>query len=293
MDEEEKKNEETNVENQNQENPEEEKETSEEETKENLPLHTPIPPTSPKEQKETRYILFLVYNERAPVDRDDVFDLIDQLNKITTAPEETRIDMVILSNGGYPHPAYQMMNIVRSKCKKLKAVVPLFAKSAATLMTLASDEIIMGPQSEIGPLDMQMEHPLIENLHISALEGYYPFMQLYGKFVTDFFPLALKMAQDIAQAVPIKREDAVDIAMNTAMSYLVPIVQQINPTVVNMCYRALTTGEQYAYNFFTDTCSRINLKGKRGNPCFTKQHMHLYGTSKIMVRLSQGMMQNY
>jgi hypothetical protein len=91
MDEEEKKNEETNVENQNQENPEEEKETSEEETKENLPLHTPIPPASPKEQTETRYILFLVYNERAPVDRDDVFDLIDQLNKITTPPEETRM----------------------------------------------------------------------------------------------------------------------------------------------------------------------------------------------------------
>jgi len=226
----------------------EENKVSEEE-KETLPLQTPIPPTSQKDQKENRYILFLVYNERAPIDRDDIFDLIDQLNKVTTPPEETRIDMVILSNGGYPHPAYQMMNIVRSRCKKLKAVIPLFAKSAATLMTLAADEIIMGAQSEIGPLDMQMEHPLIENLHISALEGYYPFMQLYGKFVSDFFPLAMKMAQGIAQSVPIKREDAVDIAMTTAMNYLVPIVQQINPTVVNMCYRALTTGEQYAYNF--------------------------------------------
>lgn len=248
----EEKKEEFNAEQEKNEQPSEEtknEEVKETQEKENLPLHTPIPPSSKGEQKENRYILFLVYNERAPVDRDDVFDLIDQLNKIVTPPEETRIDMVILSNGGYPHPAYQMMNIVRSKCRKLKAVVPLFAKSAATLMTLASDEIIMGPQSEIGPLDMQMEHPLIENLHISALEGYYPFLQLYGKFVTDFFPLALKMAQDIAQAVPIKREDAVDIAMNTAMSYLVPVVQQINPTVVNMCYRALTTGEQYAYNF--------------------------------------------
>jgi len=191
----------------------------------------------------------MIYNVRAPIDRDDEFDLIEQLNKVTTPPEDTRIDMVILSNGGYPHPAYQMMNIIRSRCKKLKVVVPMFAKSAATLMILAADEIIMGAQSELGPLDMQMEHPLIENLHISALEGFYPFMQLYGKFVTDFFPLALKMAQDISQTTTIKREEAVDIAMNTAMSYLVPIVQQINPTVVNMCYRALTIGEQYAYNF--------------------------------------------
>jgi|GEM_PF-1189181 len=219
------------------------------ETKEQLPLQTPIPPFTQEEKIENRYILFMIYNQFAPIDRDDVFDLIDQLNKIQTPPEKTRIDMVVLSNGGYPHPAYQMMNIIRSRCKKLKAVVPLFAKSAATLMTLAADEIIMGAQSEIGPLDMQMEHPLIEKLQISALEGYYPFLQLYGKFVTDFFPLAMKMSQGITQSTLIKKEDAVDIAMNTAMSYLVPIVQQINPTVVNMCYRALTTGEQYAYNF--------------------------------------------
>ena len=219
------------------------------ESKESLPIHTPIPPSSNKGKKEARYILFLIYNKKSPIDTDDVSDLIDQLKKVSTPPEETRLDMVILWNGGYPHTAYQMMNIIRAKTKKLKAVVPLFAKSAATLMTLAADEIVMGPQSELGPIDMQMEHPLIQNLHISALEGYYPFLQLYGKFVTDFFPLALKMADNISQAVPIKREDAVEISMNTAISYIMPIVQQINPTVVNMCYRALTTGEQYAYNF--------------------------------------------
>ncbi|MEF3244754.1 MAG: hypothetical protein K6343_02040, partial [Caldisericaceae bacterium] len=122
----------------------EEKEVGESnETKEQLPLQTPIPPFTQEEKIENRYILFMIYNQFAPIDRDDVFDLIDQLNKIQTPPEKTRIDMVILSNGGYPHPAYQMMNIIRSRCKKLKAVVPLFAKSAATLMTLAADEIIM------------------------------------------------------------------------------------------------------------------------------------------------------
>jgi hypothetical protein len=215
---------------------------------EKLPLKTPIP-TKEEEEKGARYLLFFVYNTQAPITRDDIFDLIDQLNKIPTPPEETRIDMVILSNGGFPHPAYQMMNVIRAKCKKLKAVVPLYAKSAATLMTLAADEIVMGPQSEIGPIDMQMEHPLIEKLNISALEGYYPFLQLYEKFTSDFFPIALKMAEEIAENVGIKREEAVDIALNTAVNFISPITSQINPTIVNMCYRALTTGEAYAYNF--------------------------------------------
>lgn len=217
--------------------------------KADLPLKSPVPPEENKEQKEARYLLFFVYGETAPIDRKDMFDLIDQLNKIPTPPEQTRIDMVILSGGGYPHPAYQMINIVRSKCKKLKAIVPLYAKSAATLMTLGADEIIMGPQSELGPLDMQMQHPLIENLHISALEGYYPFLQIYNKVSTEFFPAALQLANQIIQTTAIKREDAVDIAMNTAINYVAPIVSQINPTIVNMCYRALTTGEVYAYNF--------------------------------------------
>jgi len=73
-------------------------------------------------------------------------------------------------------------------------------------MTLAADEIVMGPQSELGPIDMQMEHPLIQNLHISALEGYYPFLQLYGKFVTDFFPLALKMLIILVRQCQLKEK---------------------------------------------------------------------------------------
>jgi hypothetical protein len=228
---------------------EKEKNNQKEESKATLPTKSPVPPESTKKEEEARYLLFFVYGETTPIDRGDIFDLIDQLNKIPTPPEQTRIDMIILSGGGYPHPAYQMVNIIRSRCKKLKAIVPLYAKSAATLMTLGSDEIVMGAQSELGPLDMQMQHPLIENLHISALEGYYPFLQLYSKVSTEFFPIALQLADQIIQRTAIKREDAVDIAINTAINYITPIVSQINPTIVNMCYRALATGEVYAYNF--------------------------------------------
>lgn len=236
--------------NEEQENRSTESETAEE-TQTKLPLKTPIPPEEEKKPQENRYLLFFVYNERAPIAKEDIFDLIDQLNKISSPPENTRIDMIILSNGGYPHPAYQMMNVVRAKCKKLKAIIPIYAKSAATLMSLAADEIIMGPQSELGPIDMQMEHPLIENLHISALEGYFPFIQLFGKFASDFFPAAIRLADQISRNVAVKREDAVDIALGSAVNYLSPIISQINPTIVNMCYRALAMGETYAFNLLS------------------------------------------
>jgi hypothetical protein len=94
-----------------------------------------------------------------------------------------------------------------------------------------------------------MEHPLIEKLNISALEGYYPFIHLYEKFAADFFPIASKIADEIAGSAGMKREEAVDIATNTAVNFITPITSQINSTIVNMCYRALTTDEAYAYNF--------------------------------------------
>ncbi len=181
------------------------KKRNEEVQKEKLPLKSPIPSKGEKESEEYRYLLFFTYGENAAINRDDMFDLIDQLNKIPTPPEKTRINMVILSGGGYPHPAYQMVNIIRSKCKKLKAIIPLYAKSAAILMALEADEIVMGPQSELGPLDMQMEHPLIENLNISAIEGYYPFLHLYEKMSSDFFPIALRLATQIIATTGIKR----------------------------------------------------------------------------------------
>jgi hypothetical protein len=95
--------------------------TEEAKKEEKLPIKAPIPATE-SDEKISRYLLFFVYNSQAPIIREDIFDLVDQLNKIPTPPEETRIDMVILSNGGFPHPAYQMMDVVRSKCKKLKAI---------------------------------------------------------------------------------------------------------------------------------------------------------------------------
>ena len=251
-------------------------ESEESKNEQKLPLKTPIP-TKESTEKGLRYLLFFIYNAQAPIIREDIFDLIDQLNKIPTPPEETRIDMVILSNGGFPHPAYQIMNVIRSKCTKLKAVVPLYAKSAATLMTLSADEIVMGPQSEIGPIDMQMEHPLIEKLNISALEGYYPFLQLYEKFTSDFFPIALKMAEEIAQNAGIKREDAVDIAMNTAINFISPITSQINPTIVNMCYRALTTGEAYAYNFLYRHMFKDKPERERAILASQTAHMLVWG----------------
>lgn len=68
------------------------------------------------------------------------------------------IMMVINSSGGRIEPAYLISKCCKENAKeKFVVSIPRRAKSAATLISLGADEIHMGPLSEIGPIDPQME----------------------------------------------------------------------------------------------------------------------------------------
>lgn len=61
------------------------------------------------------------------------------------------------------------MRLVRSaqaRCRRLTVIVPDQAKSAATLLALGAHQILMGPTSDLGPVDPQFQ--LGENDLVSA-----------------------------------------------------------------------------------------------------------------------------
>ena len=66
--------------------------------------------------------------------------------------------MVLTSTGGVIDSAYLIGKLCREYTKgKFVVVVPRQAKSAATLLCCAADEIHMGSLSELGPIDPQIE----------------------------------------------------------------------------------------------------------------------------------------
>jgi hypothetical protein len=66
------------------------------------------------------------------------------------------LDLIVHSPGGNGLAAEKILDLCRKYCKKkLRVAVPVFAKSAATLIALGADEIIMGETSELGPIDPQ------------------------------------------------------------------------------------------------------------------------------------------
>lgn len=69
------------------------------------------------------------------------------------------LDLIIHSPGGSAESAEQIVNYLRTQFSYIRAFVPLQAKSAATMIALGCDEIVMGLHSELGPIDPQIFIP--------------------------------------------------------------------------------------------------------------------------------------
>ena len=67
------------------------------------------------------------------------------------------LNLILCSPGGDGTVVEKFVSLCRGQCKRFRVFVPYEAKSAATLIALGADEIVMGPQSEIGPIDAQVE----------------------------------------------------------------------------------------------------------------------------------------
>lgn len=67
-----------------------------------------------------------------------------------------KLDLIIHSPGGSLEATEQLVQYLRAKYKYIRAIVPQNAMSAASMLSCACDEIVMGKQSAIGPIDPQM-----------------------------------------------------------------------------------------------------------------------------------------
>jgi hypothetical protein len=85
---------------------------------------------------------------------DAITEVIDQLRAVDHAA--TSIDMLVVSNGGDPLVSWRIVSLLRERFKKIGALLPYAAFSAATLLAMGADEIVMHPYSNLGPVDPQL-----------------------------------------------------------------------------------------------------------------------------------------
>lgn len=85
---------------------------------------------------------------------DAIDYVIEQIQQIPS--EQREIDFLIISNGGDPITAIRIISILRERFDKISVLLPYVAYSAATILALGADEIIMHPYSNLGPVDPQL-----------------------------------------------------------------------------------------------------------------------------------------
>jgi ATP-dependent protease ClpP protease subunit len=127
------------------------------------------------------------------------------------------LDLIVHSPGGSPDAAEAVVHYLRSKFDDIRVVVPHAAMSAATMLACASDKIVMGKHSALGPIDPQfiiagpagaMAHPAQaildqfekaqEQCKDPALLGaWVPILPQYGPSLLVQCENALKLAQEL------------------------------------------------------------------------------------------------
>lgn len=71
-------------------------------------------------------------------------------------PRGTPLDLILHSPGGSAEAAEAIIDYLRGRFSGLRVMVPIAAMSAATMMAMAADEIVMGAHSQLGPIDPQL-----------------------------------------------------------------------------------------------------------------------------------------
>jgi hypothetical protein len=88
-----------------------------------------------------------------PTDHTPLVDILD------TIPRGSSVDMLVESPGGLASVAEYISRILRERFDGVRFFVPHMAMSAATILVMSGDEILMDDRSSLGPIDPQIQRP--------------------------------------------------------------------------------------------------------------------------------------
>jgi len=69
------------------------------------------------------------------------------------APPKRKIDLFLYSRGGDVSVPWRIVTMIREFCNELCVLIPYKAHSAATMICLGADRIVMGKKAELSPID--------------------------------------------------------------------------------------------------------------------------------------------
>lgn len=104
-------------------------------------------------QEETGRCLIVYFtdcdNTNAQIDSGDDVHLAELLNDCAGKP----VDLLLETNGGATDATEKLCSLLRAMAPDLRVVVPRRAKSNGTVLTMCGQTVVLGMESELGPID--------------------------------------------------------------------------------------------------------------------------------------------
>lgn len=110
-----------------------------------------------EDARESRVLVY-VTGDRQPfgarIAEDVVRPMYDHLLALEKLePKRNKIDLFLYSRGGDVSVPWRMVSMFRQVFDEFSVLIPYKAHSAATMISLGADKIIMGRKAELGPID--------------------------------------------------------------------------------------------------------------------------------------------
>jgi hypothetical protein len=74
--------------------------------------------------------------------------------------KQKKLSLFIKSDGGSGQSSLRLVNLLRQSTRELSVLVPLACQSAATMLALGADRILMGPLAHLSAVDTSLTHDL-------------------------------------------------------------------------------------------------------------------------------------
>jgi membrane-bound ClpP family serine protease len=159
--------------------------------------------------------------QNALVGPEDAGLLVDTIEAVLPETRKfDRLDLFLHSPGGFLDSAYKIIRICKEYSNEFNVIVPLAAKSAATVICLGANEIVMTVFAELGPIDPIIQHPYKPNVRVPA------------RSIKDFFEFL--SSTETGGKVPV------DTQFKTQMSNL------LDPYLIGSYQTALNSSKQIA-----------------------------------------------
>ncbi len=192
-------------------------------------------------------LIVYIENQEHPLSRLSMHDTIHFEELLRSVGDSKKGFLLLNSSGGSSNTAEKMLSMCRKRFTEgFVVIVPNFAKSAATMISLGADKIMMGYLAELGPIDPQIStspgQPMVPAR--SFIDG----LDMVRKNVKeegDPASMYLSMLQKVKPELISICEAAIEDAQEYAEKWLSKYMLQSDPAHAKKVAEWLSDGKTY------------------------------------------------